>query len=81
MINFFPIRLDEIILESCLNLFNSIEIVASLYRKVNIFVNTSGYDGSVTDWEDYSRSVNHDGIEVPPHVSCIKSLCSFESLF
>ncbi|XP_042449129.1 YTH domain-containing protein ECT2-like [Zingiber officinale] len=26
-----------------------------------------GYDGSVADWEDYSRYVNHDGIEVPPH--------------
>ncbi|XP_074570023.1 YTH domain-containing protein ECT4-like isoform X2 [Curcuma longa] len=26
-----------------------------------------GYDGSVTDWEDYSRYVNHDGIEVPSH--------------
>ncbi|KAG6500605.1 hypothetical protein ZIOFF_040453 [Zingiber officinale] len=29
--------------------------------------NVACYDGSVADWEDYSRYVNHDGIEVSPH--------------
>ncbi|WOK99454.1 YTH domain-containing family protein 2-like [Canna indica] len=25
-----------------------------------------GYDGSMAEWEDYPRYVNHDGVEVPP---------------